>query len=166
MGLSIWGESVSGKSGARKPSIVLGTPVFGNPVVRTFLLPGEQNSPQRYWLEVFVTAGIMIALIAPAVVTVVIEPVLLAGIVPYKAMYPDSTDCLVANQPPTACVNSTINFSYYFWNITNTNEVRVWQRARVTWVELAWGNHLRSKGEALVLEGIYHCSFGYNLEAS
>lgn len=90
------------------------------PAVRTYLLAGDHGTFRRYLLEVCMVLGLFLPWIGPLLGLCAVVPMVELVVWETTVVTPAS-NCY--NATPMVC-NDEVFFDYYFWNITNANEVR------------------------------------------
>lgn len=92
-----------------------------NAVIRTYFpteLPG--HSCRRWTMEFLVVAGLILPLLGPLLGLTIVNPLFNYYIAKATVLTPD-TDCLGGN----AVCEAHSTFEYYFWNLTNYDEVSI-----------------------------------------
>ena len=122
--------------------------VGNNPIVRTYLIPNEHGTCKKYWAELVLVVGLVLPWMGPIGSLCVASPFIKLGVqqsqvtcgtsqnahslcLPvspaanmmvfggYQVITPD-TDCFGSAY---AVCNAESYFDYYFWNVTNAQEV-------------------------------------------
>lgn len=92
-----------------------------NPVIQTYLLSGEHGTFRRYLLELCLVLGLFLPWLGPLLGLCGIIPLIELDILETAVITPSSY-CFAQAANGTVC-NGTAVYEYYFWNLTNTEQV-------------------------------------------
>jgi len=90
-------------------------------VVQGYLAPGVHGTYRQYVLELLVVLGLLLPWIGPLFGRAVMTPIVLLTVQNGKIITKER-DCFGGGVGPTECPAESY-FDYYFWNITNPNQV-------------------------------------------
>lgn len=90
-------------------------------MLQGYLLPKVHGTYRRYFLELLVVAGLLLPWIGPAFGLAIMTPIVLLTVQNSKIITTER-DCFRGGVGPTTCP-ATSYFDYYFWNLTNPDQV-------------------------------------------
>jgi len=93
-----------------------------NPIVRTYLYPPDVSSLKKYFILVFLISGALMFFLGPLAQVFVVEPLVTLLLSDASMVTPDKA-CYNPRLANQTCEDE-VHVDYYFWNITNRDEVR------------------------------------------
>ena len=99
--------------------------------VQGYLAPGVHGTFKRYGLELLVVLGLFLPWIGPLFGQAVMVPIVLLTVQSGKVITTER-DCFGGGVGPTECPAESY-FDYYFWNITNPEQVGLCPASSLLW---------------------------------
>ncbi|KAI3426439.1 hypothetical protein D9Q98_008807 [Chlorella vulgaris] len=100
-----------------------GEPMNGgvNPLIQTYVMPGDLRSKPRYFLTVAVVVAGCMWWMGPMIGVFVVDPMIQLTLSNFQVIT-SKTDCFDHRMDHQVCEDSGVKANYYFYNITNVDQ--------------------------------------------